>query len=236
MNYFYHTNPETNNQLSSEESFHCIKVLRKKQGNQIDIIDGKGNIYIANIETVSHRNCTFSILEKSFNTKKKKYHIHIAIAPIKNQNRLEWFVEKSCELDIDEITFILTKRTERKKVNLERIEKKTISAMKQSKSLFKAQINELISVDKFLDKDFTTKQKFIAFAGHINTIQFVKTIIPKSKYLVMIGPEGDFTNEELILARENGFQMVSLGHNVLRTETAGIIACHTLELSNILFT
>ena len=232
MNYFYHPNPESDNKLSSEESFHCIKVLRKKKGDEIDIIDGNGNIYQCRVEKESHRSCDFSILNKKTTQNKKEYHTHIAIAPTKNQDRLEWFVEKACEIGIDEITFLHTKRAERKKVNLERVEKKAVSAMKQSKSLFKAQINELVPFSNFLQKNISNKQKFIAFVDHQNDKELAKVIKPKGDYLILIGPEGDFTNEELALAKENDFQMVSLGSNVLRTETAGIVACHTIELLN----
>ncbi len=232
MNYFYHPNPESDNKLSSEESFHCIKVLRKKLGDEIDIIDGKGNIYKANIEKDSHRTCLFSIVEKKSISKEKDYYTHIAIAPTKNQDRLEWFVEKACELGVDEISFIHTKRTERKKINLERIEKKAVSAMKQSKNLFKAQLNELLLFDDFMNNDFKGVNKYIAFVDYQNEMKLSKAISAKKNCLVMIGPEGDFTDEELSSAIKQGFQVVSLGNNVLRTETAGIVACHTIEIVN----
>lgn len=232
MNYFYHPNPETDNQLSNEESFHCIKVLRKKRGDQIDIIDGKGHIFKCKIENDSHRNCSFSILEKIQVSNSKDYYIHIAIAPTKNQDRIEWFVEKTCELGVDEISFINTKRTERKKINLERIEKKAVSAMKQSKNLNKTKVNALISFEEFLQSHAESTQNFIAFVDHNNESQLFKTATSKGKYLVLIGPEGDFIPEEVSLAKHRNFQMVSLGNSVLRTETAGVIACHTLNLIN----
>jgi 16S rRNA (uracil1498-N3)-methyltransferase len=233
MNYFYHPDPESKNELGSEESFHCVKVLRKNQGDEIDIIDGKGNIFKCRLEKATHRKCIFSILSKKTTPNPKSYYTHVAIAPTKSQDRIEWFVEKACELGVDEISFINTQRTERKKVNLDRIEKKAIGAMKQSKNIFKTIINEIIPYNKFIIRnDFKDFDKFIAFVDHDNPDQLSSMVRKNNKYLILIGPEGDFTNDELSMANEQFFRKVALGHTVLRTETAGIVASNTLNIIN----
>lgn len=232
MNYFYHPNPESENELDSEESFHCVKVLRKNQGDEIDLIDGKGNIFKCRLEKATHRKCIFSILSKKAMPNPKSYYTHIAIAPTKSQDRIEWFVEKACELGVDEISFINTQRTERKKVNLDRIEKKAIGAMKQSKNIYKTVINELTSYNKFIMEEFNNFDKFIAFVDHDNQDQLASVISKNKNYLILIGPEGDFTNDEISMANEQFFRKVALGHTVLRTETAGIIASNTLNIIN----
>jgi len=232
MNYFYHPDPESNKELDSEESFHCVKVLRKNQGDEVDIIDGKGNIFKCRLEKATHRKCSFSILSKKTFLNPKPYYTHIAIAPTKSQDRIEWFVEKACELGVDEISFINTQRTERKKVNLGRVEKKAIGAMKQSKNIFKTVINEIILYNKFIMNDYKDFDKFIAFVDHDNTDQLSSMVRKNKNYLILIGPEGDFTHDELLMANEQLFRKVALGYTVLRTETAGIVASNTLNIIN----
>ncbi|MEQ6119442.1 16S rRNA (uracil(1498)-N(3))-methyltransferase [Reichenbachiella sp. MALMAid0571] len=232
MNYFYNDDPEHFNFLNSEESNHCIKVLRKKKGDVIDVIDGKGNVFSCEITADNFRKCEFSILDKKASNKHKPHTVHIAIAPTKNHDRLEWFVEKSSELGVDEISFITTKRTERKKINLERLDRKTLSALKQSKNLFKTKINKLSSLKEFLETTSNAQQKFIAFVDNKNPDYLHKIAKSGTDTLILIGPEGDFTEEEVAVALSKGFQKISLGKSVLRTETAGVIACHSINLIN----
>jgi len=232
MNYFYNDDPEQFNYLNSEESHHCIKVLRKKKGDVIDVIDGNGHVFSCEIITDNFRKCAFNILEEKVSSANKPYSVHIAIAPTKNHDRLEWFVEKTAELGINEVSFIVTKRSERKKINLERLDRKTLSALKQSKNLFKTKLNELTPLKSFLDATPNTNQKFIAFVDNQNPDYLHKIAQAGTNTLILIGPEGDFTEEEVALALSKGFQKVSLGKSVLRTETAGVIACHSINLIN----
>ena len=231
MNFYYHPDPEQNPTLNPEESGHAIKVLRAKKGDAIDIIDGKGNKYSAEITDPNHRKCAFKIIstEKKL---QKTYSTHIAIAPTKSNDRLEWFVEKACELGVNEISILCTHRTERKKVNLERLEKKAISAMKQSKGFWKCKINDIATFNTFIQSQNSDSNKFVAFVATGEESLLQNKIEKEKNILLLIGPEGDFTNEEIELARSANFTPVSLGKHVLRTETAGVIAVHTVELVN----
>lgn len=231
MNFYYHTNPEENPILSAEESAHVVKVLRAKSGDEIHLMDGKGHIYLARIIDANHRKCSFEILHKTAK-EQKSYSVHIAITPTKNIDRLEWFVEKACELGVDEISLLLTHRSERKKVNLERLEKKAISAMKQSKNFWKCEINELISLKTFISNQADTSNKFVAYVetGAEDLLQ--RKIKVNTDVLILIGPEGDFSPEEIELVKSSNFELVSLGNHVLRTETAGIAAVHTVNIIN----
>ena len=232
MYYFYHSDPESESFLSTEESSHCVKVLRKKSGDTIEIIDGKGFLYTCTIQEANFRKCTFQINEKKYSASSEDYHLHICIAPTKNQDRLEWFVEKACELAVHEISIVNTQRTERKKVNLQRLEKKAISALKQSKNLFKTQIISFTAFKELLHTLPLDAQKFIAFVDHDNPKNLFHEVQPKKNTIVLIGPEGDFTNEEVAFAIDSGFKKVSLGKSVLRTETAGVVAANTVILKN----
>lgn len=231
MNFYYHPNPEENPVLSAEESSHVVKVFRAKTGDQVAILDGAGNSYQVEISEANSRKCSFRIISKTV-AKPKPFGIHIAIAPTKSADRMEWFVEKACELGVDQISIILTQRTERKKVNLDRLEKKAISAMKQSKNLWKCQINDVCRLNDFVASQNNVDYKF---AAHVETRQesLLQTkIAPGKQTLVLIGPEGDFSPQEVDLLKASKFELVSLGSNVLRTETAGIAAVHTANLIN----
>ncbi|WP_456462438.1 RsmE family RNA methyltransferase [Reichenbachiella sp.] len=231
MNFYYHPNPEENNTLSQEESAHLVKVFRAKSGDEIAIMDGLGKSYLAKIIDPNPRKCTFEIIETK-TADPKNYGVHIAIAPTKNIDRLEWFVEKSCEMGVNEISLIQTQRSERKKVKLDRLEKKAISAMKQSKNLWKCKINELIKIDHFIENHKKTENKFTAYVETGSEDLLQKKIKPNSNALILIGPEGDFTPEEVDHLKSSNFELVSLGDHVLRTETAGIAAVHTVNLVN----
>ncbi len=232
MNHYYHPDPNQG-VLSPEESAHAIKVLRKREGDELLLIDGLGNRFAAAITKADHRKCGFEIKSKE-SYPQKDYSLHIAIAPTKNIDRLEWFVEKACEMGIDQISLLQTKRTERNKVNLDRLEKKAVSALKQSKGYWKCQIHPLTSITKFLEQPLTEAQKFVAFVDSENPALLSKSVVSKKDVLILIGPEGDFTPEERDQAKSKGFEKVSLGQSVLRTETAGIVACSTVHFINSL--
>jgi 16S rRNA (uracil1498-N3)-methyltransferase len=216
--------------LDEDESHHAVKVLRMKAGDILFITDGSGSFYQAIITDADARKCAFNIVEQR-TLPLRKFSISIALAPTKNIDRTEWFVEKAVELGIEQIHFMQCQNSERKTVNMERIQKITISAMKQSGQ---ARLPLATSIRPF--KDILTAQydqKFICHVDHQNSDQLKSLAIPGKNYLVLIGPEGDFRDEELKQAMEHGFIKVSLGHNRLRTETAALAACHTLNLINL---
>jgi 16S rRNA (uracil1498-N3)-methyltransferase len=216
--------------LDAEESRHAVRVLRMSEGDQLSLTDGKGFFYSAKITKADSKNCQFEISDKK-ETPKRNFHIHIAIAPTKNADRIEWFVEKATEIGIDEISFILCQNSERKVINTERVEKIAVSAMKQSQQALLPKLNELVPFKKIVE--VKADQKFIGFVDSANPLHLKKLAQPQKKYLILIGPEGDFSKEELELAIQNGFEKVSLGANRLRTETAGLVAVQTLGLVNL---
>jgi 16S rRNA (uracil1498-N3)-methyltransferase len=216
--------------LDEEESRHCIKVLRKQSGDQIKITDGKGFFYVASISKADPRQCAFEIREK-VEEKEKPFSIHVAIAPTKNSDRIEWFVEKTVEIGIDTITLLNCKNSERSFIKIDRLKKVAISAMKQSVKSRLPTIQEMTPFASVVSSS-TAQEKFIAFVDFDNELH-LKAIAQKQKtYIVLIGPEGDFTTEELSVANSSGFKKISLGKSRLRTETAGMVACHTLNLIN----
>lgn len=226
MNLFYQPDIETR-QLSEEESRHAVKVLRLKRDDTIRITDGKGKFYDAQITETGKRHCQFEIL-KTDQQPARDFQIHIAIAPTKNADRIEWFVEKAIEIGVEKISFLLCQNSERKSINLERIEKIAVGAMKQSQQAWLPQLTEMKKFDEVVNEQ--ADQKFIAVVDATNPKHLKKIATPSQKYLVLIGPEGDFRIDEIETALQKGFQKVSLGANRLRTETAGLAACHILNL------
>ncbi|MFY0594512.1 16S rRNA (uracil(1498)-N(3))-methyltransferase [Roseivirga sp.] len=221
--------PEITNgvkQLDAEESRHAIKVLRLKIGDEINLIDGKGTFYKATISNDNFRKCEFEITSQEKESSRNGYR-HIAIAPTKNLDRTEWFVEKAVEIGIDRISFILTKNSERKFLKTDRLVKKAISAMKQSIKATLPILDELRPFQEFVTKEHQGS-KFIAFVDFENPSE-LKDLVTGND-LVMIGPEGDFNAQEVEMAINNGFKKVSLGKSRLRTETAGIATAHILNL------
>ena len=218
--------------LDEEESRHAIKVLRLKEGDDIRVLDGVGGTHIASITSANHKKCEFKV-KRADQASIPKHHIHIAIAPTKNADRIEWFVEKTVEIGVQEISFVFCDNSERKHFKIDRIVKKAISAMKQSLGAYLPIINEPIKLADFYKKtDISNTEVYIAYVDHDNPDLLLKIAQPKNNYLVLIGPEGDFSNQELEVARENKFKKVSLGQSRLRTETAGIVACHILNIVN----
>jgi len=216
--------------LSQEESKHAVKVLRLKTGDNIKLIDGKGGWYEASIVEAAPKSCSFEVT-KQWQEPERDFYIHITIAPTKNIDRIEWFVEKAVEIGVDEISFIACHNSERKVIKLERILKKAISAAKQSLKASIPSINELRKLNSAITQ-FNEQEKFIAYVDFENP-QALHSIASKARsYNVLIGPEGDFSEEELHLALDHNYKKVSLGQSRLRTETAGIAACHLLNIIN----
>jgi 16S rRNA (uracil1498-N3)-methyltransferase len=216
--------------LDAEESKHCVRVLRKAKGDSIRVTDGKGFFYNAVIAKPESQKCTFEIVDKVAEPI-RNYFIHIAISPTKNTDRLEWFVEKAVEIGVDKITFVECKNTERPYLKLERLEKVAITAMKQSLKASTPVIEGLIKFPSVI-KNANEQNKLIAFVDPANPSHLKDLTKPASSYLILIGPEGDFSQQELSQSLDMGFIKVSLGPSRLRTETAGIAACHILNLVN----
>lgn len=216
--------------LSPEESKHCVRVLRKNAGDTIHIIDGQGTFYDASLTDVSSTKCTFDIVNSAHHDR-PAYYIHIAIAPTKNTDRTEWFVEKAIEIGVDEITFLRSVHSERTRINLDRIHKKAIGAIKQSIRPYLPEIHDIEQLDSFLKKDFFG-QKFVAHLDEASPAYLGRNAAKSNNYLVLVGPEGGFSNGEIELLHEYGYESVKLGDHRLRTETAGVMACSTLNLIN----
>lgn len=228
---FYVPDIEQSLRLPPEESKHCAKVLRKRAGDHIQITDGKGGLFTAQITSINPQECQVNLIDKAV-AEKRPYSIHIAIAPTKNMDRIEWFIEKCTEIGIDKITLLQTKRTERTKVKEERLQRILTSAMKQSKEYYLPQLHTLVDYHTFVAACSENK-KFIAYVDESGTTNELFHIAQKSdEYCVLIGPEGDFTPEEIEQALQNNFEPIALGPKRLRTETAGVAACHTLNLIN----
>ena len=231
MNLFYQ--PEISNgtlHLDSEESRHAVKVFRYKNGDEINVTDGLGSFYTATLVDANSKKCSFKIIDK-VNSTTNSFYIHIAIAPTKNIDRLEWFIEKAIEIGVDEISLIICSNSERKIVKTERLQKKAISAMKQSLKSTLPKINEQQSFKNFV-KGVQHIEKYIAYVDFKNSDLLKNIALANSNYCLCIGPEGDFSTEELQLAINADFKKVSLGNSRLRTETAGIVGCNILNLIN----
>lgn len=216
--------------FDKEESKHIVKVLRKKEGDNIYITNGLGNLFISEIVFASEKKCEVKIID--INTfEPTPYYIHIAVAPTKMNDRMEWFIEKATEIGIHEITPILCEHSERKVYKIDRAEKIIQSALKQSNQYFLPKINEPVPFSNFVKTAFDG-QKFIAHCEETAKRSFKNEIKLNSKILILIGPEGDFSTKEINLAIENKFVPVTLGNTRLRTETAALVACHTVALTN----
>ena len=232
MNIFYEPNIKETLRLNEEESRHAVKVLRLSAGDLLYVVDGRGGFYKCQIKTPHEKKCEVKILEETQNYGLRDYYIHLIIAPTKNLDRIEWMVEKCVEIGINEISFIQTRYSERKEIKTVRIEKIAIGAMKQSLKAFLPKINEMISWKEFLKKDYSENFKLIAHLEEGNRKLIQQIAVSKSKYVILIGPEGDFSPEEISQAVEKGFVPVTLGDSRLRTETAGLVACHALTVIN----
>lgn len=217
--------------LSEEESLHATKVLRLKSGDAIQIVDGKGGFFNARITTPHPKHCGFELTGQLTDDSKRDYKLHIAIAPTKNIDRLEWFIEKATEIGIDEITPLFCRNSERKVVKEDRLEKIVVSASKQSLKATFPVLNPPCQFDAFINS-YKADLQFIAHC-YDDDKRLLQTGITKgSSVLILIGPEGDFSKEEVEKALKNGYQPVSLGNSRLRTETAGVVACCTVAICN----
>ncbi|HIB38363.1 16S rRNA (uracil(1498)-N(3))-methyltransferase [Mesonia sp.] len=214
----------------NDESKHIVKVLRKQEGDNLNITNGKGFLFFAEIIEANHNKCKAKITAVE-QERDKKYHIHLAVAPTKMNDRFETFLEKSTEIGLDKITPIICDHSERKVVKINRFERVLQSAMKQSLHYTIPEISEAISFQEFIQQE-QNEQKFIAHCEENDKKSLQKELKPGKSYTILIGPEGDFSSEEIESAIKAGFVPVTLGNTRLRTETAAIVAAHTAALIN----
>jgi len=226
MQLFFSQNIEYENIFFGQEELHHLKVTRKKIGDSIIVVDGKSNAFRARIEKITRSGAEATIISAYKSPEisaAMPYHLHLVVSPSKNLERMEWLVEKVCELGIQKITFISTEHSERKKLKFDRLHRKAISAMKQSKKSFLPKF-QMLTINEFLVNEFIGTLCIAHCQGSdktsISNIKWQKN----EPITIMIGPEGDFTPKEIHLAEQKGFKSISLGSSRLRTETAALFA------------
>lgn len=234
MNLFYAADIDNSKTilLDEQESRHSRLVLRLDIGNSIHVTDGKGNLYTGKIKKNDKKHVLVEVTNVEMQYQKMPYRLHIGIAPTKQMDRMEWFAEKATEIGISEITPLLSFHSERKTIKPERLEKIVISAMKQSFKAYKPVIHEMTAFQQFIESN-SSEHSFIAHCNYPLSHKFYTSIQPFSSYTVLIGPEGDFSREEVNMAIKEGYKEISLGKNRLRTETAGILTCHSVALKHV---
>ncbi|AXP82845.1 Ribosomal RNA small subunit methyltransferase E [Mariniflexile rhizosphaerae] len=233
MQLFYNPNiTENTTQFSfeKEESKHIVKVLRKNTGDTLHITNGNGWLFTAEVAIPNINKCVVTIISKS-QQPKRDYSLHLAVAPTKMNDRYEWFLEKATEIGIDTITPIICDHSERKIIKPERFEKILQSATKQSLSCYMPKLNESINFKDFIKQDFNG-DLFIAHCEETDRKSLKQQLKPKQNITILIGPEGDFSSKEIEMALKNKFIPVTLGDTRLRTETAAIVACHSVAFVN----
>ena len=242
MYLFYTPDIETSHFLSEEESAHCVRVLRYDRGDEILLTDGRGTTYHARIINPHPRHCEFEVLSQEKQEKTHNIYLHVAIAPTKNIERLEWMVEKCTEIGVDEITPLLCRFSERKNLRIDRLEKIILSAAKQSLTPYLPKLNELTDFATLMQeygkeakgerREARGLDKYIAHCYKDEKRELKDALQKGRDVLILIGPEGDFSEHEVETAITEGFVPVGLGRSRLRTETAGVVACHTAVLLN----
>lgn len=233
MQLFYNPNLEENTKhftFNASESKHIVKVLRRNLGDELQITNGKGLFLFATITGDSPKACTVTIT-KTTKIHPTKHRLHMAVAPTKMNDRFEWFLEKATEIGVHEITPILCDRSERKSIKTERFEKVVQAAMKQSFQAYLPKINPLLKLKDFLESN-QEGLLFIAHCEETERYELKRKVAPDKPITILIGPEGDFSPMEIKLAREKGYMPATMGKTRLRTETAAIIACTTVALTN----
>ncbi len=253
MNLFYAPDIAQTLSLPEEESQHCVKVLRMKAGDRIHIIDGVGGLYEAQITEAHPKRTQVEILSVQTEYGRRPFRLHLAVAPTKNIDRFEWFVEKATEIGFDELTPICCRYSERKIIKPERIEKILVSAAKQSLKAYVPRLNPMTTFKDFVAHILSPSLRGTSEAEGVNNSQLstlnsqlfiahcydqpkqhlFNVCPPASDVVVMVGPEGDFSEEEVELALRNSFQAITLGESRLRTETAGVVACHLVTVANL---
>ena len=233
MQLFYNPDITENTEqftFNKEESKHIAKVLRKKEGDKLHITNGKGWLFIAELSLTAVKSCVVNIVDKEFQPK-RNYKLHLAVAPTKMNDRYEWFLEKATEIGVDSITPIICSNSERKLIKHVRFEKILQSAMKQSLRYYLPKLNEAIKFNNFIKQEFAG-QLFIAHCQETTRKSLKNELKNNLDVTILIGPEGDFSVKEIEIALQRNFIPVTLGENRLRTETAAIVACHSVAFVN----
>ncbi len=243
VRFFYVPNASSVNELPEEEAQHAVRVLRMEMGDEMMLMDGEGVFYRAIVTEATKKRCLYRIEETLPQERQWQPHLHLAMAPTKNMDRTEWFAEKATEIGFDELTFLRCRWSERTVIKTERVEKILVSAMKQSHKAWKPILNEMVDFKAFLQeikeresRNGKVMQKFICHCyeeeGLGEKVALKDALKSGEDVLVMVGPEGDFSIDEVKMAEANGFQSVSLGKSRLRTETAALVAVHLMNLIN----
>ena len=233
MQLFYNPNISENDtsfNFDKEESRHIAKVLRKKSGDELNITNGKGWLFKGELTIANIKNCSVNIITKSLQ-EKRQYNLHLAVAPTKMNDRYEWFLEKATEIGVETITPLICDHSERKVVKTDRFEKIIQSAMKQSLQYYMPQLNAAITCSEFISSKHS-EQRFIAHCEETDKKSLKSQLKKGEDYLILIGPEGDFSVKEIEMALQHGFIPVTLGETRLRTETAAVAACHSVAFIN----
>lgn len=231
MHVFYTPDIAVTCEMPEEEAAHCLRVLRLGVGDEVMLTDGKGCFYKAVISAASGKRCQVKVTETIEQEPLWNGHLHLAMAPTKNMDRIEWLAEKATEIGFNELSFLNCRYSERKVIKTERVEKIVVSAVKQSLKARKPVVNEMMDFARFVKQDFAG-QKFIAHCNEGEKPLLKEILVPGEDALVLIGPEGDFSPEEVKLAESLGFRSISLGKSRLRTETAALVSVHIMNLFN----
>lgn len=231
MHLFYTPDILTDQELPEEEAGHCLRVLRLGVGDEVSLTDGRGCFYRAVISAATGKRCRVKVTERTEQEPFWNGRLHLAMAPTKNMDRVEWLAEKATEIGFDELTFLDCRFSERKVIKTERVDKIVVSAMKQSLKARKPLVNGMTAFARFMERDFGG-QKFICHCYEGEKPLLRDVLVPGDDALVLVGPEGDFSREEVELAESKGFRAVSLGRSRLRTETAALVAVHLMNLAN----
>lgn len=230
---FYSPEIETTGRLPEEESGHCVRVLRMKTGDELWATDGKGHRFKCRIEKADPKATTFTILEKEDLPREREFKLTLAVAPTKNADRMEWLVEKAVEIGTDRIVLLKCARSERKVLRTDRLRKVMVAAMKQSLSGFLPELSEVIDFKEFLKEEGKGEEKYFGYCSpDYPRKEFAKEYQAGKDVVIMIGPEGDFTEEEVEMAVKTGYQPVTFGKKRLRTETAGVFAISAVNTIN----
>ena len=233
---FYAPEIEQTGILPEGESAHCCRVLRSKEGDEIFVTDGKGNRFLCEIIKSHSSHTEVFIKNKEVLPPERNYRLTLAVAPTKNSDRLEWMIEKAVEIGVDRVALLKCKRSERKVQNTGRLLKVMVAAMKQSLSAYLPELMEITEFRDFVTNQETCSQKFFGYCSEeFLRKELVKECKAGGEVVIMIGPEGDFSPEEVDLAVKNGFLPVTFGSKRLRTETAGVFAVSAVNIINQLF-
>jgi len=217
--------------LNEEESKHCVRVLRLVNGEDVRLIDGRGGFYAARILDAHPKRTLLQVLSVQTEFNKRNHYLHLAVAPTKNIERMEWLLEKATEIGVDEVSFLVCQRSERKELKLDRLNKIVTAAVKQSIKAYVPILNEPVAYSQFIRRSFAG-QLFIAHCEDGEKTSLRSELKQGSHYLILIGPEGDFSSNEIADALNNGFKAITLGESRLRTETAALEACFEVNFLN----